>query len=37
MKQDNVIDEQASTLDDLGIRPVWVEEVLRACIDAAPP
>lgn len=36
MKRDNVVDEQASTLDDLGIRPVSVEEVLPTCIDTAP-
>ena len=36
MKRDNVVGEQASTLDDLGIRPVSVEEALPACIDAVP-
>ena len=36
MKRDNVIDRQASTLDDLGIRPVSVEEALPTCIDALP-
>ena len=33
MKRDNVVDGQASTLDDLGIRPVSVEEAMPACID----
>ena len=36
MKRDNVVDEQASTLDDLGIRPVSVEEAMPTCIDAVP-
>lgn len=36
MKRDNVIDRQASTLDDLGIRPVSVEEAMPTCIDALP-
>ena len=33
MKQDNVVGGQALTLEDLGIRPIPVEEVLPACID----
>ena len=36
MKRDNVVDRQACTLDDLGIRPVSVEEAMPACIDALP-
>lgn len=36
MKRDNVVDRQASTLDDLGIRPVSVEEAMPTCIDAVP-
>ena len=36
MKHDNVVDSQASTLDDLGIRPVSVEEAMPTCIDALP-
>ena len=36
MKRDNVIGQQASTLDDLGIRPVSVEEAMPTCIDAVP-
>ncbi len=36
MKRDNVVDSQASTLDDLGIRPVSVEEAMPTCIDALP-
>ena len=36
MKRDNVVDGQASTLDDLGIRPVSVEEAMPTCIDAVP-
>lgn len=36
MKRDNVIGEQASTLDDLGIRPVSVEEAMSTCIDTVP-
>lgn len=33
MKRDNVVGQQASTLDDLGIRPVSVEEAMSNCID----
>ena len=33
MKRDNVVGGQALTLEDLGIRPIPVEEVLPACID----
>ena len=33
MKRDNVVSQQASTLDDLGIRPVSVEEAMPTCID----
>ncbi len=36
MKRDNIIDRQASTLDDLGICPVSVEEAMPTCIDALP-
>ena len=36
MKRDNVVDRQACTLDDLGIRPVSVEEAMPTCIDAIP-
>ena len=36
MKRDNVVDGQASTLDDLGIRPVSVEEAMPTCINAVP-
>ena len=34
MSRDNVVGRQALTLEDLGIRPTPVEEVLPACIDA---
>ena len=36
MKHDNVVGQHASTLDDLGIRPVSVEEAMPICIDALP-
>ena len=36
MKRDNVVDRQACTLDDLGIRPVSVEEAMPTCIDTVP-
>ena len=36
MKQDNVVGRQALTLDNLGIRPTPVEEVLSACIGMPP-
>ena len=32
LKQDNVVGEQALTLEDLGVLPVPVEEVLLDCI-----
>ena len=36
MSQDNVVGQQALTLEDLGIRPTSVEEVLSACIGVIP-
>ena len=36
MKRDNVVDRQACTLNDLGIRPVSVEEAMPTCIDTVP-
>ena len=36
MKRDNVVGERALALDDLGIRPVALEEVLSDCIAATP-
>ena len=36
MKRDNVVDRQACALDDLGIRPVSVEEAMPTCIDTVP-
>ena len=36
MKRDNVVGQQASTLDDLGIRPVSVEETMPTCVDTVP-
>ena len=32
IKRDNVVGEQALTLNDLGIRPIPLEEVLQDCI-----
>ena len=36
MKRDNVVGRQALTLEDLGIRPIPVEEVLPECIGVTP-
>ena len=36
MKRDNVVGKQALTLEDLGIRPIPVEEVLPECIGVTP-
>ena len=36
MRRDNVVGRQALSLEDLGIRPTPVEEVLPACIGATP-
>ena len=36
MKRDNVVGRDALTLDDLGMRPVALEEVLSDCVGAAP-
>ena len=36
MSRDNVVGRQALTLEDLGIRPTPVEEVLSACIGVPP-
>ena len=36
MSRDNVVGRQALTLEDLGIRPTPVEEVLSACIGVTP-
>ena len=36
MKRDNVVGRQALTLEDLGIRPTPVEEVLPECIGVTP-
>ena len=36
MRRDNLVGKQALTLENLGIRPTPVEEVLPDCI-AAPP
>ena len=33
MKRDNVVGREALTLDDLGIRPALLEEVLPQCIS----
>ena len=35
MKRDNVVGSEALTLDDLGIRPVLLEEVLPQCIPVS--
>ena len=36
MRRDNVVGRQALSLEDLGIRPTPIEEVLPACIGATP-
>ena len=36
MSRDNLVWRQALTLEDLGIRPTPVEEVLSACIGVTP-
>ena len=36
MSRDNVVGRKALTLEDLGIRPTPVEEVLSACIGVTP-